>query len=106
MGRQSVRLQMTSKNRQVPQDQGPPPPPARETELRQGQEEHVIRLIAVNGRQIFKGARLQTRRAANGTFPLLPVQLYSDRFVTLSTGCSQMQPVSTFHFAQLRSTQP
>lgn len=37
MGRQSVRLQMTSQNRQVPQDQGPQAPPAEATEPRQGQ---------------------------------------------------------------------
>ncbi len=36
MGRQSVRLQMTSQNRQVPQDQGPQAPPAEAMELRQG----------------------------------------------------------------------
>lgn len=55
MGRQCVRLQMTSQNRQVPQDQGPQAPLAEAKELRQGQEEHVIRVIAVNGMQIFKG---------------------------------------------------
>lgn len=54
MGRQSVRLQMTSQNRQVPQDQGPQAPPVGAREPRQGQEEHVIRLIAVNGMQILK----------------------------------------------------
>lgn len=67
----------------MPQDQGPQPPPARETELRQGQEEHVIRLIAVNGRQIFKGAGRQTRRDTNGTFPLVPVRLDSARLYSL-----------------------
>lgn len=54
MGRQSVRLQMTSQNRQVPQDQGPWATPVEGAQTRQVQEEHVIRAIAVNGMQIFK----------------------------------------------------
>lgn len=37
MGRQSVRLQMTSRNRQRPKDQGPRAPPAEAKELMRDQ---------------------------------------------------------------------
>lgn len=96
MGRQSVRLQITSQNRQGTKDQGPTGPFSRSKELRAGQEEHVIGVIATNGLQICKGGRRQLVTPSLQCL-VLPLSrlLPHHKQVRHGAACTEQEPLTT-----------